>query len=82
MGQGGRAVRRDDPALAGDAEMSQAVGGVQHHRPVGGAAHHDTYQGSRHYTVARVRSMVPRSASAAWAAASRAIGTRKGEQLT
>jgi hypothetical protein len=34
------------------------------------------------YTVDRVRSIVPRAPSAAWAAASRAIGTRNGEQLT
>jgi hypothetical protein len=34
------------------------------------------------YTVARVRSIVPRAASAACAAASRAIGIRNGEQLT
>ena len=34
------------------------------------------------YTVDRVRSIVPRAANAAWAAAKRAIGTRNGEQLT
>jgi hypothetical protein len=38
--------------------------------------------GSSTQTVARVRSIVPLAASAAWAAASRAMGTRNGEQET
>ena len=43
---------------------------------------HSTWNPIPGYTVARVRSIVPRVASAACAAASRAIGIRNGEQLT
>ena len=89
--QVGRAVGRHDPGLVRYAELGQPAGGVLHDLPVGVAAHHDAHQGLSHgassgsaggYTVARVRSMVPRAASAACAAASRAMGTRYGEQET